>query len=36
MTEVIGHLHFRRFLDQQLGELLEQPVLANQKSSEFR
>ena len=27
---VIGHFGFQRLLNQQLGELLEQPVLANQ------
>ena len=27
---MVGHLRFQSFLDQQLGELLEQAVLANQ------
>ena len=27
---MVGHLRFQRLLDQQLGQLLEQPVLANQ------
>lgn len=30
VAEVVGHLGFQRLLDQQLGELLEQAVLANQ------
>ena len=30
VAELIGHLGFQRFLDQQFRELLEQPVLANQ------
>jgi integrase len=30
MAEVIGHLRFQRFLDQQFGQLLEQAMLANQ------
>jgi hypothetical protein len=30
MAEVISHLHFQRLLNQQLRELLEQPVLTNQ------
>ncbi|KXB32585.1 hypothetical protein AT959_02580 [Dechloromonas denitrificans] len=30
MAEVVGHLRFQRLLDQQLGQLLEQPILANQ------
>lgn len=30
VTEMLGHLGLERFLDQQLGQLLEQTVLANQ------
>jgi len=30
VAKVIGHLGFQRLLDQQLGELLEQPIFANQ------
>lgn len=30
MTKVVGHFDFERFFHQQLGELLEQPILSNQ------